>query len=138
MTVKCPLRCQGRRESGKNSKAREETAADLFREVTKMMEINRAIHKLDFMRSAYQKLINEKVDEGRFVGTDITGTWKADTPLDDAYKEHIEAITLAISALEFKDRYDQFWEEVKAAGKSGKETEIRHGGRVFRIREVAQ
>ena len=48
------------------------------------------------------------------------------------------ALNQAISALEFKDRYDQFWEEVKAAGKSGKETEIRHGGRVFRIREVAQ
>lgn len=49
-----------------------------------------------------------------------------------------EAATMAISALEFKERYDQFWEEVKAAGKKGKETEIRHSGRVFRIREVAQ
>lgn len=65
-----------------------------------MIEINRAIHKLDFMRSAYQKLIDEKVNEGIFVGTDVTGTWKADTPLDDAYREHIEAITLGISALE--------------------------------------
>lgn len=45
---------------------------------------------------------------------------------------------MAISALEFKERYDQFWEEVKSAGKSGKETEIHHSGRVFRIREVAQ
>ena len=26
-----------------------------------------------------------------------------------------EAIDLAISALEFKERYDQFWEEVKSA-----------------------
>ena len=49
-----------------------------------------------------------------------------------------DAINLAISALEFKERYDQFWEEVKTAGKSGKETEIHHSGRVFRIREVAQ
>ena len=49
-----------------------------------------------------------------------------------------EAFDLAISALEFKERYDQFWEEVKTAGKKGKETEIRHSGRVFRIREVAQ
>lgn len=49
-----------------------------------------------------------------------------------------EAFNMAISALEFKERYDQFWEEVKTAGKSGKETEIRHSGRVFRIREVAQ
>ena len=49
-----------------------------------------------------------------------------------------EAFDLAISALEFKGRYDQFWEEVKAAGMKGKETEIHHSGRVFRIREVAQ
>lgn len=49
-----------------------------------------------------------------------------------------EMFELAISALEFKGHYDQFWEEVKAAGMKGKETEIRHGGRVFRIREVAQ
>jgi len=49
-----------------------------------------------------------------------------------------EAFNLAISALEFKERYEQFWEEVKFAGKNGKETEIHHSGRVFRIREVAQ
>lgn len=49
-----------------------------------------------------------------------------------------EAVTMAISALEFRERYDQFWEEVKAAGMKGKETEICHSGRVFRIREVAQ
>lgn len=44
----------------------------------------------------------------------------------------------AIAALEFKERYDNFWEEVKSEGMKGKETEIHHGGRVFRIREVAQ
>ena len=49
-----------------------------------------------------------------------------------------EALDMAIEALEFKKRYDQFWEEVKAAGMKGKETEIHHSGRVFRIREVAQ
>lgn len=49
-----------------------------------------------------------------------------------------EAFKMAISALEFKERYDNFWEEVKAAGMNGKETEIHHSGRVFRIREVAQ
>ena len=97
-----------------------------------------AIHKLEFMRDAYQKLIDENVDEGRFVGTDVTGTWKADTPLNEVYAEHVEALDLAISALKFKDRYDQFWEEAKAAGMRGKETEIHHSGRVFRIREVAQ
>lgn len=49
-----------------------------------------------------------------------------------------EAFKMAISALEFKERYDQFWEEVKAAGIKGKETEMHHSGRVFRIREVVQ
>ena len=49
-----------------------------------------------------------------------------------------EALEMAVSALKFKERYDQFWEEVKTAGKNGKETEIHHSGRVFRIREVAQ
>ena len=48
------------------------------------------------------------------------------------------AVDIAISALEFRERYDKFWEEVKSEGKSGKETEIHHSGRSFRIREVAQ
>ena len=55
-----------------------------------------------------------------------------------AKTEYEGYIDMAISALEFRENYDQFWEEVKAAGKSGKETEIHHSGRVFRIREVAQ
>lgn len=49
-----------------------------------------------------------------------------------------EVLDMAITALEFKDNYDNFWEEVKTAGMKGKETEIHHSGRVFRIREVAQ
>ena len=49
-----------------------------------------------------------------------------------------EAIERAVFALKFKENYDKFWEEVKAAGKKGKEIEIHHSGRVFRIREVAQ
>ena len=50
----------------------------------------------------------------------------------------VEVIDRAIESVEFKERYDQFWEEVKTAGMNGKETEIHHSGRVFRIREVAQ
>lgn len=49
-----------------------------------------------------------------------------------------EAVDLAIAALEFRGKNDNFWEEVKAAGMKGEETEIHHSGRVFRIREVAQ
>ena len=52
--------------------------------------------------------------------------------------KQFEAMTIAIAALEFKERYDNFWEEVKSEGMKGKETEIHHGGRVFRIREVVQ
>ena len=55
-----------------------------------------------------------------------------------AKTEYEGYLDMAISALEFRERYDSFWEEVKAAGMKGKETEIYHGGRVFRIREVAQ
>ena len=52
--------------------------------------------------------------------------------------ECFQAIEMAISALKFKGNYDKFWEEVKSAGMRGKETEIHHSGRVFRIREVPQ
>lgn len=48
------------------------------------------------------------------------------------------SLDMAIEALEFQRRYGYFWEEVKSAGMKGKETEIHHSGRVFRIREVAQ
>ena len=52
--------------------------------------------------------------------------------------EFKDALDLAISALEFRENYDKFWEEVKSAGMRGEEVEIRHSGRVFKIREVAQ
>ena len=58
-----------------------------------------AIGHLNYMRKAYQKLISEKVDSGKFVGTDIQGEWKADTPLDDAYKVMIVSLDMAIKAL---------------------------------------
>ena len=61
-----------------------------------------------------------------------------DYPLLGDLTMYCEAITLAIAAMEFRERYDNFWEEVKTVGKSGKETEIHHSGRVFRIREVPQ
>lgn len=102
------------------------------------MENREAIHKLESMRNTCQKLIDEKVKFERLVGTDVTETWNAETPFDDVCQNLIEAVTMAISALEFKERYAKFWEEVKAAGMQGKETEIHHSGRVFRIREVAQ
>lgn len=68
------------------------------------MNNTEAIHKIEFMRDAYQKLINENVDEGRLVGTDVTGTWKADTLLNEVYAEHVEALNLAISALKKQEQ----------------------------------
>ena len=53
-------------------------------------------------------------------------------------EDWIPALNVAVSALEFRENYRVFWEEVKAAGMKGKEVEIRQGGRVFKIREVAQ
>lgn len=59
-----------------------------------------AKHKLKFLKKAYQKLIDEKVDSGKLVGDDVRGEWKAETLLDEAYKEMIEALEIAIKALE--------------------------------------
>lgn len=57
------------------------------------------LHKLEYMRDAYQKLIDENVSEGGFVGDGITGTWKSDTPLNKVYAEHVEALDMAITAI---------------------------------------
>lgn len=62
-----------------------------------------AIHKLEYLKKAYQMLIDEKVDRGKLVGRDITGEWKADSPLDEAYKSMIEALDVAIKDLEHRD-----------------------------------
>lgn len=63
-----------------------------------------AKHKLDFMKKAYQKLIDEKVDSGKLVGDGVRGEWKAEAPLDEAYKDMIEALDMAIKALEQQQR----------------------------------
>ena len=78
------------------------------------MTTEEALHKLEFMRNAYQKLIDENVDEGRFVGTDVTGTWKADAPLNEVYMEHVEALDMAISAM--KKQEEDRWHPVAKEG----------------------
>lgn len=65
-------------------------------------------------------------------------SWAIGKTLEQQIADNKEATQMAIEALEFRERYDHFWEEVKSAGMKGKETEIHHSGRVFRIREVAQ
>ena len=59
-----------------------------------------AIRKLEYSKKAYQTLIDEKVDSGKLVGEDVKGEWKADTPLDEVYKSMIDALEIAIKALE--------------------------------------
>jgi hypothetical protein len=58
-----------------------------------------AKYKLDFIKKGYQKLIDEKVDSGKLVGDGVRGEWKAETPLDEVYKDMIEALNMAIEAL---------------------------------------
>ena len=64
------------------------------------MTVDEANHKMDFLKKAYQKLIDENVDSGKLVGDGVMGEWKAETPLDEAYKDMIEALDLVIKALE--------------------------------------
>ena len=64
------------------------------------MNREEAIRKLEYSKKAYQMLIDEKVDSGKLVGKDVKGEWKAGTPLDEAYKSMIDALEMAIKALE--------------------------------------
>lgn len=49
-----------------------------------------------------------------------------------------EAIKVALKALTYKAAAEKLWEVIEQAGYEGKEVEIRRGGRLFKIREVAQ
>ena len=55
--------------------------------------------KLDFLIRSYQNLIDNQVSEGEIVGPGVKGTWKADTPLIEAYQNMIEALMLAKLAI---------------------------------------
>lgn len=64
------------------------------------MNREEAIRKLEYSKKAYQMLIDEKVDSGKLVGKDIKGEWETDAPLDEVYKSMIDALGIAIKALE--------------------------------------
>ena len=70
------------------------------------MTNEKAKHELDFLKKAYQKLIDEKVDSGKLVGDGVRGEWKAETPLDEAYKDIIKALDFAIKSIEALDKLD--------------------------------
>lgn len=59
------------------------------------MSIDDCIHKLDFLISGYQELIDENVSNGMVVGTGARGTWIASTPPNKAYSDMIEALQTA-------------------------------------------
>ena len=59
------------------------------------------LKSLTTIRDGYLRLIDEKVDSGKVVGTDgLRGEWKSNTPLDDIYRHSAEALDMAIKVLE--------------------------------------
>lgn len=63
------------------------------------MTVKDAIHKMEFMKRGYQKLLEQKVKDGAVLGDDIEGYWEANTPLTEIYQAHIDACDMAIIAL---------------------------------------
>lgn len=63
------------------------------------MTIKEAIHKMEFMKMGYQKLLEQKVKNGTVLRDDIEGYWEANTPLTEIYQAHIDACGMAIIAL---------------------------------------
>ena len=64
------------------------------------MTIGEAIHKMEFMRDGYRRLLAEAVRKGTILGEGVEGYWEADTPMNEIYKAHIEACQLSILALQ--------------------------------------
>ena len=68
----------------------------------------------------------------------ITGNIPAVSDNHYSVDEYQEAKIVAINALEYQAAAEKLWEVIEQAGYEGKEVEIRHRGRLFKIREVAQ
>lgn len=97
------------------------------------MTIEDCLHKLDFSIGAYQRLIDENVDNGKIVGTGVKGTWAASTTLNKAYSDMIEALQIAKETIlkyrqieQIIDNYDlEAWEvleKIKEVVKNDKRT----------------
>lgn len=63
------------------------------------MTVKEAIHKMEFMKRGYQKLLEQKVKNGTVLGDGIEGYWEANTPLTEIYQACIDACEQAIIAL---------------------------------------
>jgi hypothetical protein len=82
------------------------------------MTIDDCIHKLDFSIGAYQKLIDENVANGEVVGTGVRGTWTANTPLNKAYSDMIEALQTAKDTMRKYEKIVQIMERTVDDGTS--------------------
>ena len=84
------------------------------------MEIKDAIHKMEGIKKGYQKLLDEKVQEGMVVGSDVTGTWSSDTPLTDVYQTYVEVCQVAIIALKKMEADDCYMAPARREASSGR------------------
>lgn len=64
-----------------------------------------AIKKLDYMRKAYQELRDTEVKSGTFSGNngEISGEWETEENLSAVYQVSIDALEMAIYALEMME-----------------------------------
>ncbi len=66
------------------------------------MTLDDAIEKLEFMKRAYQELMDASITNGIVSGNagEIKGEWHSDWHVLEAYQKHIEALEMVIKALE--------------------------------------
>ena len=64
------------------------------------MNLDDVIHKLEFSINAYQNLLDTNVQEGFIIGKCDIGTWHANTPLNKAYSDMIEALQISKKIVE--------------------------------------
>ena len=64
------------------------------------MNLADVIHKLEFSINAYQNLLDTNVQEGFIIGKCDIGTWHANTPLNKAYSDMIEALQISKKIVE--------------------------------------
>lgn len=71
------------------------------------MTVEKVINALDFSIEAYQKLIDEKISDGEVVGSGVIGKWSANTPLNKAYQDMIDAFKAAIEIIYKNQKIEQ-------------------------------
>lgn len=71
------------------------------------MTIEETIEKLKFMKRAYQELRDASITDGIVSGNagEIKGEWHSDGHVLEAYQKHIDALEMAIKALEQEPKW---------------------------------